>query len=351
MREFYLFVFFSLLTCSANSQILSLDDLLKLTALPEPKFDHFLTKKGFHRQIFGSAGQTSQYIIHPKVKVKRKRKSNIYNSIEKFQDGKIHSVVFQTSSAKEYSTLKEKLKNEGFIYKHPVGTTKTPLCKKNFSVLIDTATKNKDTLFSFRFSRKELPTAAQIQYAEDLLQFNSHSELATVFGERNLKKDLYFFTEKEIKPCTVLFPHSSRQAVFIWLDDSSSSELVSVIIGGSLQIASEINNDTQVAENSWPFNNGIRCNMGLKELLIISENKLEFYGRQSRYFLSVVPGSMGKIDLHNLTLILGCLNCRGTKILDAHTVNANEAVAEGLGMFVMMVMLTPDEPKDLSRNE
>jgi len=44
------------------------------------------------------------------------------------------------------------------------------------------------------------------------------------FGEKNVKKDGYYFSEKELRKCSVLFANTSQQAVFIWEDQINLRE-------------------------------------------------------------------------------------------------------------------------------
>lgn len=309
------------------------------------KFDHFLSKKGYIKGESGSVVDYPVYAFQAKQNSRRKKEKTILRSIEKFQKGQYHTLVFRTSSLRECAALKGKLKKEGFICNDSIGTENKPLQlrKKNISVLVNTVLENTDTLYSFNFNLKELPSPDSINYANDLLQFTSHDELITMFGESNVKKDLYYYDEKEIKPCSVLFPRSDRQAVFIWDKDPTASKLASVIIGGSLRIESDMSYTSAIAQNNWSLTNGIQCNMGLKELLAMNGNDLKFYGRQSNLFMSLTPQNAGKINMEGMTIILGCHNCTGTKLLDSETVSAEDALNNGLGMFVIMVMLSPPE--------
>lgn len=295
----------------------------------------------------GSVVDYPVYAFQSKQNSRKKKDRNIVRSIEKFQKGQYHSLVFRTSSLRECKTLKGKLKKEGFICNDSINVVNKPLQlrKKNINVLVNTVIENTDTLYSFNFNLKELPSPDSINYANDLLQFTSHDELITMFGESNVKKDLYYFDEKEIKPCSVLFPRTDRQAVFIWNKDSTGSELASVIIGGSLRIQSDISYTSAIAQNNWSLANGIHCNMGLKELLAMNGNDLKFYGRQSGLYMSLTPQNAGKINMQGITIILGCHNCTGAKLLDAEIVSAEEALNSGLGMFVIMVMLSPPQEK------
>ena len=352
MKKFYFLFFWCFINCAANSQNLTLTELLTLTMQSPQKLDQYLSKKGFSRDVSGSAVTYPVYAFQTKQNFKRKKEKNISRSIEKFQKGQNHSLIFRTSSLRECMSLKGKLKKEGFACNDTSTAAGMPLQlrKKNIHVLVNTVIENTDTLYSFNFNLKELPAPESIIYANDLLQFTSHDDLIAMFGASNVKKDLYYFDEKEIRSCSVLFPRSDRQAVFIWGQDSTSSELVSVVIGGSLRIESDMSYTSTVAQNNWALANGIQCNMGLKELLAMNENDLKFYGKQSSLFMSLIPQNTGKIDMGGITIILGCHNCTGTKLLDAATVSAGEALDHGLGMFVIMVMLSPPEVKDQEKS-
>jgi len=348
MKKFYFIVFCWIINFAANSQDLTLNELLTLTMQSPQKIDVYLSKKGFARDVSGATVTYPVYAFQPKHNSKRKKDKNISRSIEKFQSGQNHSLVFRTSSLRECMTLKGKLKKEGFAGKDSTSVAGMPLHlrKKNINVLVNTVIENTDTLYSFNFNLKELPPPESINYANDLLQFTSHDDLIAMFGASNVKKDLYFFDEKEIRPCSVLFPRSDRQAVFIWDEDSTSSGFSSVVIGGSLRIESDMSYTSAVAQNNWTLANGIQCNMGLKELLAMNGSDVKFYGRQSDLFMSLFPQNTGKINLQGITIILGCHNCSGTKLLDSATVSAEEALNNGLGMFVIMVMLSPPEIND-----
>ena len=350
MKKFYFIIFCWFLSYTANSQELSLTELLNLTMQSSQKFDHFLTKKGYIKG--GTALDYPVYAFQSKFNSKRKKDKNILRSIEKFQKGPNHSLVFRTSSLRECTALKGKLKKEGFKCNDSISAGDKPLQlrKKNINVLVNTVIEKTDTLYSFNFNLKELPSPDSINYANDLLQFTSHDELIEMFGTSNVKKDLYFFDEKVIRPCSVLFPGSDRQAVFIWDQGSSSSGLSSVIIGGSLRIESDMNSTSAVAQNNWSLANGIQCNMGLKELLAMNGNDLKFYGRQSGLFMTLTPQNTGKINMEGINIILGCHNCTGIKLLDSATVSAEEALNNGLGMFVIMVMLTPPEVNEQEKS-
>ena len=72
--------------------------------------------------------------------------------------------------------------------------------------------------YCFKLTIRKMP--AKIKYAEDLLQFDSHEFLTSFFGKQNVKKDLYYFSEKELQKCSVLFSGSRYQVVFVWGDEN-----------------------------------------------------------------------------------------------------------------------------------
>lgn len=348
MQKFYLIFYCSIITWTASSQVLSVDDLLSIATVHSQKIDHFLSKKGFARELTDFSGDSLIYIFQQGNNVRRNKGKHASVYINNYREGNTYSVIYKTSSVKDFTTLCKKLEKQDFRNYDSSAQEDLPrlLRKKNTSVFIEKLAHEDDTLYSFLFSKKELPLREDIYYANDLLLFTSHYELATVFGESNVKRDLYFFADNEIKPCSVLFPHTSRQAVFIWEDDSLYSELSSVIIGGNLRISGDLNYTEPVPQNSWILENGIHSNMNLRELLAINGSDFLFYGKQSGYFLSVVPGHNGKLDLGNIILILDCLNCIGTKLLDAETVSAKDALSEKLGIFIIRIILSPPENAD-----
>ena len=346
MRRLVFILSALILAFTASAQEVSVDELLTLTSLTPDKFNQYIAKRGYSKSSQGFAHDSIAQTWQPKKNTKKK-KEVVRTEIERSQYGKINTLHYRTSSLKDYLALRGRLKKEGF--ECPADTSiecDLPLVytRKNLTINVNMKVEEEDTLYTFRIDERKLPGPIKVQYAEDLLQLESHLEVEHIFGEANVKKDKYYFTDDEWAPCTVIFPNTSRQAVFLWQNDSTYSELYSVIFGGNLNASTNITYSSQVAENSWVLSNGIHCNLNLRELIRMAGGNFQFYGKKSDMFLSIVPGSAPDLELKDITVVLGCLNCNNSSILDVEKVNAQDALRTGLGMFVITVMLTPERP-------
>ena len=144
-------------------------------------------------------------------------------------------------------------------------------------------------MYTFLLKKKELPLPATIQHAEDLLNFDSHEYLVGFFGAANVKKDYYYFSEKELKKCSVLFGNTSRQAVFIWDDEDNYSQLSYVLISNIIHTLNAKKFDGFIGINEWNLTNGVYPGMGLKELLKINAEDFEIYGNNSELAFMAKP--------------------------------------------------------------
>ena len=107
----------------------------------------------------------------------------------------------------EFTESLSSLKENGFFCGNENDTVAALYQRKNVTVLASLIKGAEgDTLYSLFFQQKELPLPETIQIAEDLQQFYSHEYLVSVFGEKHVIKDLYYFSEKEFSKCSVLFP-------------------------------------------------------------------------------------------------------------------------------------------------
>jgi hypothetical protein len=237
---------------------------------------------------------------------------------------------------------KRELKDAGFVCGNESDSCNNPLLfqRKKISVLVNTIISD-DTLYSFLFHEEELPIPANIHYAEDLLCFTSHEYLVSVFGEKNVKKDLYYFSEKEINACSVLFPHTKRQAVFIWKDEVNLRQLSYVLLGGNMTTAGSIDYKEVIAENKWMSKEGVYSGMSLSNLTRLNGNDFKFYGKNSEFPLMVVPENTGSINFKKNMVVLGCLSLNGSPLLNKTMISSDEALGDNPGLYVFMIMLLP----------
>jgi hypothetical protein len=340
MKRAILLILSYWLFTAVNAQEFTATELLSLSSLPPQKFDNAISKKGFAKDMF-----TDRYRYEALVHIyqqKTKAENQPVRYAEKYEKGKEQFLVFKTSSLQEFHDIKLKLKQDGFFYAaDSLQNGKEILFqKKNIVVAASRVIENTDTLYVFRFENKVLPAPSSVRFADDLLQFDSHQHLVTIFGTGNVLKDVYYFNNNELSNCSVLFPNSSRQAVFIWKDEENLTGLASLIVGGGLRVGDDLNNTSHVVENSWMLRNGIHPNMSLKKLLEMNETDFGVYGKESPYFMKVMPDSSGALNFKDISVVLGCLNCSGTRTMDGDSFSAEAAVERNLSLHVLMVILS-----------
>jgi hypothetical protein len=351
MRKQLLFVSFLCFMGTLRAQDISVDDFLEFASYSPKKVENLISKKGFT-----PAGKTflNDTIVDTWQQMPKKVDSTrpaIERRISKFQNGTEIYYSLQTTSKDEYQKAVYQLKKEGFVggVDTAVINTNLLLQRRNISIQGSTYAEDDLSFYSLFFEHKPLPSARSIQFANDLLQFTSHEYLTAFFGSNNVKKDLYYFSEKEVNKCSVLFPNTPRQAVFIWKDELNLTSLSHIIIGGSIRTAGSVDFTQQITENSWRFQSGIRVNMRLEELLDLNTKDVSFYGRNSEYFLTVAPQTGGEVDLTNTCVMLDCINCEGDGLLDQKLIKASDAVDRSLRLHVGMIILMPPVPGSASK--
>ena len=348
MRGFLLFVIVLVFTSDLYSQEFSAKDFLFASSLQGKKFESYLNKKRFIPAGSWSKNDTivNTYSLR-EAKKKKKDTLDIKRTIEAFQTKTSLSFTYFTSVKDEYLENLKILKETGFYCGNANDTTASLFQKRNLSVRASFSTEpDGDTLYSLFFHHKELPAAETIQFAEDLLQFYSHEYLASVFGERNVIKDVYYFSEKEISKCTVLFPKTSRQAVFIWGDQDNFCKPAYLIVGGNMNTASSANYDGVIDENVWHSKEGIYSGMSLHSLIRLNGTSFKFYGKNTAIPYMIVPENTGTLNFKNNRVVLGCLNPTSSQLLNNSTVSADEILSDNLGIYVFMMMILPPSAKN-----
>ena len=347
MRGFLLFVFVLLVTSNLYSQEFSAKDFLFASSLQGKKFENYLSKKKFMPSGNRSKNDTVVNIYNLKEKKNKKDTLNIKRSIEAFQTKTSLSFTYFTSLKDEYTENLSSLKEAGFFCANENDTATILFQKRNLSVRASySAERDGDTLYSLFFNHQELPSPEKIQFAEDLLQFYSHEYLVSVFGEKNVIKDLYYFSEKEISKCTVLFPKTSRQAVFIWEDQENFCKPAYLIIGGNMNTASSANYDGVIDENVWHSKDGIYSGMSLHSLIRLNGSGFKFYGKNTVAPYMVVPENTGTLNFKKNRIVLGCLNPTSSQLLKNSTVSADEILSDNAGIYVFMMMLLPPSARN-----
>lgn len=347
MKRLLLFIAFFLLFDNMDGQSLTIKDFLSVSSLSYQKFENYIAKKNFI--LAGRDWQNDTIVSTYRLKIKKLANDSIPETkiVETYRFGKNFSFAFQTTSEVDYDDARKELKEEEFFCSNESDPASFYLYqRKNILVEVNAKMEPGDTLYSFHFYYKELPPLASIRYADDLLQFTSHEYLVSVFGEKNVKKDFYYFSEKEVTKCSVLFPYTKRQAVFIWGDEANRRHLSSILIGGNMPTESSKKYDNVIAENSWVSKDGIYAGMSLNNLIRLNGSDFEFYGKNSEFPLMVVPDNMGSVNFKKNVVVLGYLSVTNSQLLNKDIVTTDDVLKENPGMFVFMFMLSPAKKEE-----
>jgi len=344
MKRFLLFVFIGLQLPGFNTeaQSLSLKEFINISSLSPRKMDDYISKKKFVQASKWFRNDT--LVIGYNLKLQKDDTLHIRRSIETYQKGTDFSFVFNTSSPGECENVKRELKEAGFICENQADTCNKSLLfqQKNMSVLVRAIIgQDENTMYSLLFHEEKLPIPSTIRFAEDLLRFTSHQYLISTFGEKNVKKDVYYFSNNQINKCSILFPQTRKQAVFIWQDEINLCGLSYIVIGGNMPTESLITYKDIVAENTWMSKEGVYSGMTLSNLARLNGNDFKFYGKNSEFPFMVVPENTGSINFKRNLVVLGCLSPNGSQLLDNSIVSTDKILNENPGMYVYLLMLSP----------
>ncbi|MEP6711524.1 MAG: hypothetical protein ABJA37_03860 [Ferruginibacter sp.] len=337
---------FSLLVFNfaAYAQTATVLDILETVAVAPPKFENYLAKKGF--VFIGSTNLNDtvakEYIYKGTAKEKPvdsiKRGTTFFSSKEDF------CFTYHTYSAAEYKKIINQLTGQGFFCNRQKDSlTAASLLFQHADVTVNVSSEAVDSLTEYNFlvRKQPLPKPKEILFAEDLAIFNSHEYLRYYFGDKNVKKDIYYLSENQVAKCSVLFANSNRQVVFLWSDEADNCGLEKMYFGGQLQSASSMQYDKIVEENLWQLKSGIHAGMSLYALRILNDAAFNFYGGNSPSTGTVLAENTGKIDFKKTGIILGCMNCTDADFFKKAVINSDDAMAEQRILFVQTIILNP----------
>ena len=257
-------------------------NLSELSYIPKQKFDSYISKKGF--SFSGTSYMTDTIARDFDYKRTKADSIPVQRTVTSFSTKEDFSLVYRTSSTTEFQKIKDDIKKEGFFCEREKDSLTAPsLLFQHNDVIVLISSKTIDTLteYSFLVKKQELPRPKEISYAEDLAGFNSHEQLRFYFGEKNVKKDIYYLSDKQLGKCSVLFPNTSRQAVFLWADGANNCNLARIYIGGQLMAESSLGYDQNVPENLWRLKDGVRPGMSLYQLRQLNDAAFNFNGGNS----------------------------------------------------------------------
>lgn len=331
-------VFHLLLASVVKAQIF-VNDLVAIANASSKNVDDYLSKRGFvSGQNSGFANQPSSLFIKKVVD-----SVSYYQSVEMFEKNGSLFYALHTTSKSDVAKGFSWLRTNQFSGPDSATIRKgIPVFfqKKEMVIRIDSSAGEEGLIYTFTLEKIKTPPAASVRYAEDLLQFSSHQVLVSYFGEKNVRIDSYL-GDDEVKPCSVVFPNTNKQALFVWNDATSMSDLSYVLISGVLPTDEGLKYHTKIPENQWELKSGVYSNMSLRELIKLNGEDFNFFGTQSEFAFSVEPKVTGDVDFKKVGVVLGCLNCISDTFMKKEKVSAAEAVDRGLSLYVFYIMLNP----------
>lgn len=327
----------------AYGQLMTGEDLVKIASLPKPKLQDYLSKHGFLPADQSVHGDT----IVQNFELATKKSAQLDDCVNRYAEGlsfnNSSAFTYHTTSYDEYASILNDLKKDGFYTDGPDEENSYLYQKDDMTVTPANRTDDTLTYYSLVIKKDILPSPKNIQYAEDFLGFQSHANLEYIFGKKNVQKDVYYFSDSNVVRCSVLFPNTNRQVIFIWKDELNRRRLSHVLIGNSLRGKKSDKYDDPVSENVWTLRNGLHPNMSLSELIRVNNADIRFYSWNSQYPGIVVPAKNGNIDFKNTGVILSCLNCGTSGPMRNEVISGDEVQNNNNRLFVLAVILMPQK--------
>jgi hypothetical protein len=348
LRSILLTVFIIIICIGVKAQAFTASRLLDIAAVPKPKFESYISKQNFISQGSDYKGDTIVREFKYRSHSKGGKKDSIDRSLTYFATKEDFSFVFVTLSANEGKRILKELKKDGFFCNNEKDSV-TANCllyqHNDFTVLV--SQKPVDTLieYSFLIKKQPLPKPKEIKFAEDLTAFTSHEYLRFYFGEQNVKTDIYYLSDTQIGKCTVLFPNTGRQAVFLWKDEMNNNLLSKIYIGGQLRTGSAVDYGQNIAENLWQLKSGVHPGMSLYTLRLLNDAAFNFYGGNNAKTGMVLTDSTGKLNFKKENIILSCMNCSDNGFLRKTVINSDEALEAERILFVHTIIIETDVNK------
>lgn len=353
MRKLYLFILL-LYALPLYSQVITFNDFVILSSLQDKKINSYIIKMGFVQvpRTLDDGTLVNEFFYRDK--------KNPFDTIVRFlsgyRNGPATGVVYLTSSLPERERIWREFRLNGFTTSIADTTLKADSIVLADSLMADTATymqkadmtvrigeemRDEIRMYRIAMEKRPLPASSALRFADDLLSFSSHENLIAKFGEANVEKDTYYFSQTDSSRCSVIFPGTNRQAIFIWDDQAAYRTLAYIMIGGGLRADNPSDQDRTVALNTWKSSTGLYTGMRLAEIIRMNGSDFSFFGTQSEFALMAVPEKKGNIDFKRTGIVLGCFNCSGVPVVKTETVSAEAAIAAGVQLYIVSIVLLP----------
>ncbi|MET0393256.1 MAG: hypothetical protein ABW019_08950 [Chitinophagaceae bacterium] len=353
MRKLYLFIIL-LYTVPLYSQVVTVNDFITLTSLQDKRINGYIAKMGFVQvpRTLDDGTLVNEFFY--------RNKKDPFDTTVRFLSGYRSNgttgVSYLTSSFTESRAVLREFRLNGFTSGSADTTMKTDsmliadsiaadtvnsLQKEDMTLKLSEEMRDEIRMYKILLEKKPAPASSALRFANDLLFFSSHESLVTKFGEGNVEKNMYYFSQTDSSRCSVLYPASNRQAIFIWDDQANYRSLAYVMIGGGLRADKPADQDRTVGLNAWKCNSGLFTGMRLSEVVRINGGDFSFFGNASEFAMMAAPEKKGNIDFSKTGIVLGCFNCQGSPLIRTEKISAESAIAAGLQLYIVSIVLLP----------
>jgi hypothetical protein len=301
MKGFFVIILFSIISLSLTAQV----DLAYLSIMLDQnprKLEQQLQKKGFNREFHFSDREIR--FIHQTVS--DSQLVNRHLQLKTADDS--WELIYKTPSPDEFAAWKKEINANCQSFSKKNNSDHFYLQKQNVTIRCDEEKEDTTTLYTITTYKKNLPKAKDLVYAEDLLAIDAHVYLEAVFGSNNVKEDKFFFSENLSKKCSIIFPNTSRQAIFLWGDEDNLKDLQFVIIGEPSS-GTETRSLNQMRLPVWKSKQGIACGMNIREIEKINGEQISFYKWRSPLAGTMAMGNKGNLNFKKIEIVLDCMNC------------------------------------------
>ena len=335
-----LLLLFPILPAFSQKSEFSIKDLVFFTNIPTNKFSSYISRKGYKVYFDDTIERDFSTAYH-----KISKDKTIEKLVGRYDKNDTAAIFYQTNSKIEFDLLKLDLKEDGFEHE-PVDSASGQLPafyqRGNITIFPVVHKEGEKDIYGFTIERKQLPKGNEILYAEDLLQLTSHQYLVSVFGASNVKKDLFYFSDKEVNKCSVLFPNTSLQVIFIWKDAVNNMDISYLMIGGELRSKSSQAFEKAIEMNKWRSRQGVYLGMSLRELEKLNTGPIKFYGWETGQPGIISPKNSGSIDFGKLGVQLNCLDCNEDKYYsDSELINSSYVIQQNGRVYVSTLIIMP----------
>jgi hypothetical protein len=355
MKQTGLLIYCTIIAQLGYAQSVDWRELNLLLDLSSHKVEAHLLRKGYHK-TYMETHQDEPALAYQQTQT---FPDHTYTRCFKILENSTgNQLLYSTTSPQEDSLLLQELKMEGFssaVHKKEEGDSGLLFQKLNICIEHEVCPTDSSPVYQIKAEKKLLPKPKDIAFAEDLLKLESHEQLVAVLGKENVKKDIFYYSETETNKCTVIYPNTNKEAIYIWKDEDNYKDIAFVIIGGNLKNQQNTDNVNQILHNMWRSRQGIYCGMNLIEVQQLNKAAISFYNWRTESAGYLTARNKGNIDFNRIKFILNCLNCTYVKNDHGDVIQSDEAIEENQKIYITTYVLLPEKSEtsntELSNNK